>query len=312
MIGVRQVVENLDMHIFRNVGMALLVSGFFYGSLLWWMNVRREQSQQHPLRPMVRCFLLVHAASLSFGRCIYSEPISIVKNTLLFCFLVWPYRFVSEKMPKSSFQIHCQNVLFKLAGLVHAYQTYKSKQARDAMWIFESSTAGDGDDDDDSVSWSLVAYLFVIGPIKEEVIFRLFLFSLLKALLRPHCSQAITLLCGYTPWAVVSSLLFALLHVTNHGGSLRNGLVLEEGEKHCNAAMFDMATAVFQTTLAFLLSLRILTPMFEKHGLAASIGAHCAWNTIFGPVAAVFWSVLEVFFEGNDDAEEDSGEDEIG
>lgn len=128
--------------------------------------------------------------------------------------------------------------------------------------------------------------IFIVSPIVEEVIFRRFLLVVLKRFLKKNnnkedtqekdgdnVAQASSTTAYYSSWAVVSSAIFALSHLSTYLGPLRSHV-----NKSFEQRLFLVNRAVVQFIVAFLLSLRVLVPTFEKNGLAASIGAHSVWN----------------------------------
>jgi membrane protease YdiL (CAAX protease family) len=98
---------------------------------------------------------------------------------------------------------------------------------------------------------------------------------------------------GYEPWIIVSSLIFAASH-------LANWLPIHESEDRVRSMFIQrfgaerlksdpklwmyyrdftpIFAALLQTAGAGFLSLRVLSPLYQQRGLAASIGAHFAWN----------------------------------
>jgi membrane protease YdiL (CAAX protease family) len=122
----------------------------------------------------------------------------------------------------------------------------------------------------------------------EEIIFRGALLAGLKRIWprRNNKSKAapmrdggddVPLIFGYTPWVLISSILFACAHIHNHFHDLPTLLqsTLESRERITISVILG---AIQQTLSAGYLSFRVLSPAFEANGLAASIGAHFWWN----------------------------------
>ena len=109
---------------------------------------------------------------------------------------------------------------------------------------------------------------------------------------------------GYAPWVLVSSVLFAAIHISNWNQPPdqhtiesiveRATKTLLKKEEHAmcppwgwklgqNLARVFLSSGNIPVVLSqcyatFFLSTRIFTPMYMKNGLLAAIGSHIAWN----------------------------------
>jgi membrane protease YdiL (CAAX protease family) len=133
---------------------------------------------------------------------------------------------------------------------------------------------------------NLLSYLtnaLLLVPVIEEVIFRrVILVELKRFWPRTNKQDAVAKndvprIFGYTPWVLISSILFAASHIYNHFHDLPTRLqsTLESRER---ITIGLVLRAYAQCLVTGYLSLQVFSPVFEAHGLAASIGAHIWWN----------------------------------
>ena len=134
----------------------------------------------------------------------------------------------------------------------------------------------------------------LVAPVLEELVYRQFACLALSLVFRRHqetvteekgtppsrtAQQQHPQVFGITPFNAISSILFGLLHVGNHTDKLPRPYHLHRGnmEKVCREALIP---AMAQSFLACWNSLFLFTPLFERHGIVASIAAHMTWNLI--------------------------------
>lgn len=120
----------------------------------------------------------------------------------------------------------------------------------------------------------------LVAPIIEELVFRrcllVFLRKILKRKPRNYLDALEEKRNDLSPWAIVSSIIFASAHVVNWIAPLE-GVELLNGKNYAAAMWLSgLAAAQFFTTMV--VSLRIFSPIFEEDGLAAAVGAHMMWN----------------------------------
>jgi len=80
--------------------------------------------------------------------------------------------------------------------------------------------------------------------------------------------------------AFITSILFASSPISSWVYpllSIKNIPDVDEQAKYL-LLMIGMIVGIFQSLMAFYVSLRVFSPAMERHGLAGSIGAHSAWN----------------------------------
>ena len=143
----------------------------------------------------------------------------------------------------------------------------------------------------------------VLGPIMEETVYRWFPCEIKKWLfverrLKNDAGDSSfrgdqgtlwlkPLVFGYSPWSLATSALFGLGHVNNVTGRLEELIVHDPyAASYQNASLQDvrnqalslMGGAIYQCTHSTLNALRVYNPLYEKHGIMASFGAHAAWN----------------------------------
>jgi len=126
---------------------------------------------------------------------------------------------------------------------------------------------------------------FVLAPIREELVFRFAFDKVWHGLLRafgvnsaaalnvsPHLSQT---------WVWANSFFFGLVHVSNWlpvklmpFNSADDG-DFDNGEPDLWYTVFG---ALFQSSVCFLSAFYVLNPLYVRHGVCASIGAHAAMN----------------------------------
>jgi len=138
----------------------------------------------------------------------------------------------------------------------------------------------------------------LIAPILEEIIYRSFLLLGIKRFLAGNergegveidnvarVSNSIETegddgrnheILGYTPWVLVSSIFFAVSHASNYVGPFLNGFKINPNNEL--AVMQLVTAALIQCFVAGFMSLKIFSPVFERSGLLAAIGAHAMWN----------------------------------
>lgn len=150
---------------------------------------------------------------------------------------------------------------------------------------------------------SVVGALFmvlVVVPFIEEFIFRRVILAELKRFwprakkkknktkpeeaFETHDDNKAPRLFGYTPWVLISSILFAASHIHNHTRHFLTGLQFTSGTERLVIRLVLRAFA--QCLVTCYLSLQVFSPVFETNGMAASLGAHIWWNlnTIYAPV----------------------------
>lgn len=306
-IGVQEVSDNWVPISVACFGVSLLVTTCFYVYHLFMVNVRK-QTWQH-LAPFIEGFLKVEYAIIFCNRWLWYLPILRLRSfrNKTFNALV---RFSDQKLPPNS---SLQNVflwmLDKIGAVLIARQDNRERQAQELELMVNHNSTALEVFDNNSVSSQLATFWF-IAPIREELLFRFCFFSFLKqsilafhTLLHGRMKQPLPILTvfGYTPWVFVSSLAFGVVHVTNHVSPLR--YIQEDDEIRKNATKKYMLPALAQSTISFVISMRLLSPMFEKHGLAASVGAHCGWNVLMTlvivPVLGIVRFQLEEVWENS-------------
>jgi len=140
--------------------------------------------------------------------------------------------------------------------------------------------------------------LIVVGPVLEEILFR-FLFDRFQGRVgrffksEKRTNDSLSEVNGlkeipdqqrhwyqrYKPWVLISSVLFAASHFSNWyptGSILLDGYFM--GTSVDPSDVGRLISAVFQMTVALMMSLEVFTPIYMRVGLFSSIGAHMAWN----------------------------------
>lgn len=125
---------------------------------------------------------------------------------------------------------------------------------------------------------SLASYATsVLGfPVVEEVVFRLLLLSGLRyifSMLPDRSTNAGPFKRTLTPWNILTSLCFAVCHLDLETMEFSDSYLANTSQGR--ACLAKCLTLVFH---AFFGSLFLLGPIYEKHGIFASIGYHSAWN----------------------------------
>ena len=150
--------------------------------------------------------------------------------------------------------------------------------------------------DDDSLSAHYMYETLVEAPIVEELYCRFFFLSGCRTLVRlclpdhPNTRPMMRLFFEPTPWALATSGIFGLIHIVHYAGRLERialtaGSCCLESRFNVNTrllrrreAVHILTDAINQCLKAFCVSMVVLTPMYEQHGLGASIAAHGLWN----------------------------------
>ena len=106
----------------------------------------------------------------------------------------------------------------------------------------------------------------VRAPLLEELVCR----QLLSILLQLGLPRK--------PFNFISSVFFGLTHVSNHTDNLPKSFsAISDKEAICTEAIIP---AINQSIACCSSSILWYTPLFESHGVLASIGAHMTWNAI--------------------------------
>ena len=142
------------------------------------------------------------------------------------------------------------------------------------------------------------------APIVEEIAFRFVLYRGMESLINPTSRRRrnpenLCLCFGITPWGLATSSLFGLLHVGNFAWRLKRIHLTGVDHKQINDGRYKISrtrnslpppaasrqkaadlviSAICQSLLAFYVSLTLLTPVYEQHGIGASIAAHSFVN----------------------------------
>lgn len=121
--------------------------------------------------------------------------------------------------------------------------------------------------------------LLFLAPIAEEIVFRFGLGTVGRIIGSPGGKGTEWSKCrGFVGrgWALWSSLLFGAVHLCNHiPAPSAVPKLLDQGE---DRVIFQLHFALLQFLVTLCLSRRMLTPIYQRHGLAAAIGAHTMWN----------------------------------
>lgn len=174
--------------------------------------------------------------------------------------------------------------------------------------------------------------LIIILPLMEELIFRLSIWRLWKFIgeRKGAFQKSITddsdpdksgqNTAGFPTWALVSSFLFAVIHVPNHLPVQSAEVVASTAEVMHNEFLKSIADkeratrlankadafaefairyvpvvcAMIQVMISFLLSCSVFCPVFQSKGVMGSLGSHLAWNlfAILGWKSQIFWRLL--------------------
>jgi len=158
--------------------------------------------------------------------------------------------------------------------------------------------------------WFHLYHAIVVAPIMEELVFRWGLWRLWKPLSNDgdgniqQSSIDSDSDGSLSHWVIVSSLLFAAVHISNHlpvpsadevalsFPRKEIAKILSELDKHTRdwfiSHMFGLYEyilryrpiifAMFQCQLAYVMGTSLLCPLFLKHGIWAAVGAHFTWN----------------------------------
>ena len=137
----------------------------------------------------------------------------------------------------------------------------------------------------------------VEAPIAEELYCRVFFLGGCRTLCRLCLSDNLKtrpmlwLFFEQTPWALATSAIFGLIHIGHHAGRLERIALtdgdcgLEQRPNNMNErlilrreAVHILSDAMNQSLKAFCMSFIMLTPLYEQHGLRASLVAHALLN----------------------------------
>jgi membrane protease YdiL (CAAX protease family) len=289
---------------------AVLLS-FLFPLTAHWL-VRREQGARF-LHFLVQTLLRIDKMIVFGIAWVQGAPFAILWSILLFYGLVIPYRLLVKLQVTTGSKAPLA-VLSKMkafASKIEVYRTRKIHQYNIKAAEYSQTTALQR-----VATTSLLSTILqhiIMGPIMEEIIFRQCLLTAFKPSRRANnptndgspslpVSQSSSskkdsslVLFGYTPWVVISSLIFGLAHLSNWIRPLEGlDLLSFKNLQERYTAVLYLTFAMAQSTSAFLLSVRVLSPMFEQHGLAASIGSHITWN--FMVMSSAIGIPLRLFF----------------
>jgi membrane protease YdiL (CAAX protease family) len=122
-----------------------------------------------------------------------------------------------------------------------------------------------------------IILIVVIAPIVEELKYR-YLFNYMKGklaqIIRFPDRDASTLKAS----TALGSFIFACAHISNWVSPNMNAAMVVD--TNINAAILVCFAATVQFISSFFISQRVLFPVYEERGLAASIGAHVSWNAL--------------------------------
>ena len=148
-----------------------------------------------------------------------------------------------------------------------------------------------------SVLFFLAVRVLLLSPFFEELLFRsfpAFCQRCIKKAMEPvetdkwsnsptrgeplqHPPGMLPVFVRYPPMQILSSILFASLHVPRQSSPDYDG-----------PPMIWLLVAVGRFTVPFFASLNILAPLYTKGHFAASLGAHVTWNLIMFGVYVLF------------------------
>lgn len=129
-----------------------------------------------------------------------------------------------------------------------------------------------------------IFYTVVVVPFAEEFVFRFMLKRLWSYFARLIPNRRWR---GRLPFAVVTSFIFAACHLNNHIPNAdvvsllmppASPVTLHLLQKNNKKALKLVSQAVTHFLVTFFLSLHVLTPLYNRWGLWASVAAHAYWN----------------------------------
>ena len=122
-----------------------------------------------------------------------------------------------------------------------------------------------------------ILLIVVITPIVKELKFR-YLFNYMQdklaRILRFSCQDGNALKVS----TAIGSFIFACAHISNWVSPNMNAATVVD--TNINAAILVSFAATVQFISSFFISQRILFPVYDERGLAASIGTHVSWNAL--------------------------------
>ena len=126
-------------------------------------------------------------------------------------------------------------------------------------------------------SLGIILFIVVVAPIMEELKFR-YLYDYMRGKLAHilHFSDRDGFALKVS--TAIGSFIFACAHISNWvpvSSSMNATTVMDT---NVNAAILVSFSATAQFVSSFFISQRLLFPVYQERGLAASIGAHATWN----------------------------------
>jgi Type II CAAX prenyl endopeptidase Rce1-like len=143
-----------------------------------------------------------------------------------------------------------------------------------------------------------LCWTVVFSPIVEEVCYRLIcqrICSMFSDDQTPQnfrkAAKAKLWFNRYEPWAFLSSILFSFGHIQNWYQV--SGFTSRPIGVGNSSDVNRLLSAVCQIGTALFLGLEVFSPLYQKYGLFASIGAHMVWNAYAVLLAVVALSSVE-------------------
>mmetsp|Transcript_23067 Transcript_23067/g.32203 ORF Transcript_23067/g.32203 Transcript_23067/m.32203 type:complete len:402 (+) Transcript_23067:184-1389(+) len=218
-------------------------------------------------------------------------PIALL--ALLTLLLPMPFIYLSLQLPESP-------IKKVLVICSETYMTVVQTLIRSVLQCLTNENLGSRTIFDWASERPLLLYVgaVLIAPILEEIIYRSFLlFGIKRLWARNVRGESVEIdhvakesksietkgddgrkpeILGYSPWVLLSSIFFAVSHASNYVGPFLNGFKINPNNEI--AVMQLVTAALIQCFVAGFMSLKIFSPVFERSGLLAAIGAHAMWN----------------------------------
>jgi len=126
------------------------------------------------------------------------------------------------------------------------------------------------------------------APVREELFFRFASDRVWHGVLGAFGASSVVAGSSSTSlptaWIWTNSLLFGLVHASNwlpfklHPSSASTHGDMDDGDRDM---LENVLGALFQSTSTFLTAFFVFNPLYVRHGLSSSIGAHATLNAIF-------------------------------
>ena len=130
-----------------------------------------------------------------------------------------------------------------------------------------------------NTSSGIILFIVAVAPIMEELKFR-YLYNCMRGKLARILRFSDHDGTAWKLSTAVGSFIFASAHIRNWVPLSSNMNAATLMDTNVNAAILICFSATAQFISSFFISQRLLFPMYQERGLAASIGAHATWNAL--------------------------------